>query len=518
MKNHLKTLGIIMALLVLSCSSSEDEPVNPATDKAVASISATINPASEPSSNGEFTIKLTKNVGAPTVITVNLTGTAKNGEDFKTISNTITIPAKTGAVTFPVEVLADQLVEGDETVIATISIAENATVMVGSSAAATITIKDGPVTIDLKPGDARSYMVDKNATDETVALFYNLKTLAKTSFILGQQDAMISNYKNATPGQTDIKNTTGYDPGLNGLDFMFITDDKNTGEEGNWYFGQEQMIIKGAVDAYNRGMVNTFSWHIREPYKGEFFNTGQMDASTKANAFKSILAGGVNHEYYKKKLQKVASVFKNLKGADGKLIPVIFRPWHEFDGDWFWWGQAYSTPQEFIQNYQFTVTYLRDELGVTNLLFAFSPDMKFENEADYLSRYPGDAFVDVLGFDDYGDFDNKGEAGVNNAIKRLRIISKLANEKVKIAALTETGYIIKDGQSRTFINNLFTKNYYNALTAPDVKISYMAFWNNGTDSYSTPTSGSKYESDFIQFSKMEKVTLLNKLPNMYKMP
>ena len=521
MTNDFKSLALSSIFFILSGCSTSDDGSKPTSTKAVASISATIDTATEPSLNGEFTIKLSKNVATATMFTLKITGSATNGTDYKTISNYVTLPAKTGSVVIPIEVLGDLLTEADETVEIAISVADNESVMVGATATAKVTIKDGVKNIILLPSQARAAMVDKNATDETVALFYNLKTIAKTSFIVGQQDAMINSYLAAGSSdlsETDIKKTVGYDPGINGADFMFITDDQNDGTTSNWYKGQENIILAGVVKAYDRGMINTFSWHIREPYEGKFFNTSQMTATAKANAFKSILVGGVNHEYYKKKLDKVAEVFNNLRGSDGKLIPVIFRPWHEFDGNWFWWGAAYCTPEEFKQNYQFTVTYLRDVKKVKNLLFAFSPDINWTTEADYLSRYPGDAYVDVLGLDDYGDFDNKGVTGVNTANKRLQIISNLAKSRVKIAALTESSYIIKSSASRPFITNLYTTNYYNAMTDNNVEISYMAFWNNGTDSYSTPTAGSPYATDFLLFTKKDKVVLLNKLPSMYKLP
>ncbi|MEN9909782.1 MAG: hypothetical protein RLZZ540_2931, partial [Bacteroidota bacterium] len=501
MKNFLKYLIFFTGILSLSyCSSSSDDSV-PTTDKAVASISTTISPAMESNTNGGFTIKLSKNVGSETVISLKIEGTATNGVDYKIIANTITIPAKTNSLVIPVEVISDQIVEGDETVKITISISNNANVMVGTVALAEIIIKDGVFIPELKPENAKSFMVNKNASAETVALFYNLKMLAKTSFIVGQQDAMIANYKGIQLAESDMKLTTGYDPGINGADFMHITDDQNTGISGNWYYEQEKIITAGVVKAYDRGMVNTFSWHIREPFEGKYFYTAQMTASQKKDAFKSILVGGVNHEYYKKKLQKVAAVIKTLKGSDGKLIPIIFRPFHEFDGDWFWWGSSYCTQAEYIQNYQFTVKYLKDDLGVTNILFAFSPDINFNTESDYLSKYPGDSYVDVLGFDDYGDFNNKGATGVTNANKRLQIISKLAKERVKIAGLTETAYIVKPSASPAFISNLYTTNYYNAMTQNNVEISFMCFWNNSSDTYCTPTAGSPYENDFIQFTR-----------------
>src|SRR5680860_78393 len=115
--------------------------------------------------------------------------------------------------------------------------------------------------------DARLYMVDPDATVETVALFYHLKNLSKTNFVVGQQDAFSSFYGGST-GESDMKKLTGNDPGLLGSDFMFITDDANNGPAANWFFQQEQMIIEHAIEAYNKGMINTFSWHLREPYEG----------------------------------------------------------------------------------------------------------------------------------------------------------------------------------------------------------------------------------------------------------
>lgn len=143
----------------------------------------------------------------------------------------------------------------------------------------------------LQPEDTRTYLVDASATEETVALFYRLKTLSRTKFIVGQQDAFSSFYGD-NGGDSDIKKVTGSDPGLLGSDFMFITDDSNNGEPDNWYYQQEQQIIADVVEAYDKGMLNHFSWHLREPYEGDHFYAGDMTDFQRANAFKSILPGG----------------------------------------------------------------------------------------------------------------------------------------------------------------------------------------------------------------------------------
>ncbi|MDR7210624.1 glycosyl hydrolase [Flavobacterium piscis] len=360
-----------------------------------------------------------------------------------------------------------------------------------------------------------NYIVDKNATKETIALFYNLKKLAKTKVAIGQQDAFNSFYQDAG-GDSDIKKNTGYDPAVLGSDFMFITDKNNNNQINNWFYQQELKITADVKAAYAKGIINTFSWHIREPNNEDSFYVADMTPEQKATAFKSILPGGDNHEWYKKKLDKVAGVFLNLKGSKGELIPTIFRPFHEFDGSWFWWGANFCTPEEYKTAYKFTVEYLRDTKGVHNILYAFSPDNSYTTTEGYLSRYPGDAYVDVLGMDNYGDFDNQGQTGADKANSKLKIISDYAKSKVKIAALTETGYRVTN--STAPVTNWFSTYLYSALTSNSIEVSYVIFWNNDKIGYYVPNGSVSNAADFKTFATKPKSALLNSLPKMYELP
>jgi mannan endo-1,4-beta-mannosidase len=379
-------------------------------------------------------------------------------------------------------------------------------------------VVDPPVTVTdpLTTSNVTAYMVDPTATKETVALFYNLKKMAKTKTAIGQQDAFSGIYNNGSSAQSDIKKTTGFDPAVLGSDLMFITDKNNNGQADNWFYQQEITITDDVKEAYAKGMINTFSWHIREPNKEDNFYTADMTAEQKATAFKSILPGGTNHEWYKKKLDKIASVFSNLKGSKGELIPIIFRPFHEFDGSWFWWGANFCTPEEYKTAYQFTVIYLRDTKGVHNLLYAFSPDNSYATSTTYLSRYPGDAYVDVLGMDNYGDLNNQGQTGADKANAKLKMISDLATTKVKIAAMTETGYQVTASVSP--ITNWFSTYLYSALTANSIQISYVVFWTNYQDGYFVPTPTASNAADFKTYSTKTKSALVNSLPKMYELP
>ncbi|WKL50258.1 glycosyl hydrolase [Flavobacterium pectinovorum] len=377
-------------------------------------------------------------------------------------------------------------------------------------------IVDPPVQDDaLTTQNVTNYVVDANATKETIALFYNLKILAKTKFAIGQQDAFNSFYQDVA-GDSDIKKNTGFDPAVLGSDFMFITDKNNNNQADNWFYQQEIKITNDVKIAYAKGMINTFSWHLREPNNEDSFYAADMSSEQKTTAFKSILPGGANHEWYKKKLDKVASVVLNLKGTNGELIPIIFRPFHEFDGSWFWWGANFCTADEYKTAYQFTVDYLKNTKGVHNILYAFSPDNSYTTETNYLSRYPGDKYVDILAMDNYGDFDNQGSAGAAKANLKLKTISDIAKTKVKIAALSETGFRVT--RSNSPITDWFSYYLYSTLTSNSVEISYVMFWNNNTDGYYVPNGSVSNAADFKTFAEKPKSALLNSLSKMYELP
>lgn len=509
-KFYTKALAVLTMALLAGCAKDEPEP----TDIAEVSIQVNTDTVTEGES-ASFIFTLSDRL--PTAILVNfqLDGSATNGSDYQMLSSSFTIPPNRLTVSLAVESLEDEQEEGTEEVTLTITGTNNEAIGI-SQHPASIFILDPPPPFRLSPADTRSYMVNANATDETAALFYNLKTLSETKLLIGQQDAFSSFYNDNT-GESDIKKTTGSDPGLLGSDFMFITDDQNDETPNNWFFQQEQMIKADAVEAYDKGMVNAFTWHLREPYEGDHFYTADMTTFHKENAFKSILPGGANHDWYQAKLDKVAEVAQSMVGGDGKAIPFIFRPFHEFDGHWFWWGKDYCSPQEFITVWRFTVEYLRDTKQVNNMLFAFSPDNSFTSQAAYLDRYPGDDYVDILGMDNYGDFNDMGTTGMNNANAKLQIISDLAKDRVKIAALTESCFFVTPGVNNP-IPDFYSEYLYNGMTENGVELAFMMFWSNNRDTYCTPTPGQSSLNDFKTLVDKPRTALADDMPDMYSLP
>ena len=224
-------------------------------------------------------------------------------------------------------------------------------------------------------------IIDANATAETKALYYNLNKLSENYILFGHQHA--TEYGHGWQGdadRSDVKSVTGSHPAVIGVDFSGLS-----GRAENNIAKEKAALQKNISDTYNRGGITTVSWHFNNPVSEPNF---YWKDSTTAPAVKNIIPGGSHHQKYKAILSTIADLAKSTKGKDGKLVPMIFRPYHEFDGYWFWWGKPYCSVAEFKNLWQFTVTYLRDSLDVHNFIYAFSPDNTFGTEAEFL-EIPG---------------------------------------------------------------------------------------------------------------------------------
>ena len=346
--------------------------------------------------------------------------------------------------------------------------------------------------------------VDARATKQTKALYANLKHLSKTKILFGHQDALAYGvaWKEWHKARTDVKDVCGSHPALVGWELSKLGKYSHNIDSVDF----EQM--KGWMkEVYKMGGVNAISWHM------DNFVTGGSTWDNKGRVVSTILPGGANHEAYKAKLDLFADFVKDLRVGFlfKKDIPLIFRPFHEHTGDWFWWGAAHCTPEEYKQIWQFTVKYLRDEKGLHNLLWSYSPDV-FKDKAHYLERYPGDEYVDILGFDDYHDVGAHGN--IEDLTRRLGIVVSIANEKGKLAALTETGFE-KIPDPNWWTDKLLKHIKSDPLAS---QIAWVMMWRNARKSHHyAPYPGHGSAANFVEFSKDPIMLFQNKLPNLYKL-
>lgn len=324
--------------------------------------------------------------------------------------------------------------------------------------------------------------VTADATEATRALFDALEAQRGNGIFFGQQLALTVNVS----GEPDITAVTGETPAIVGWDTLAFS-----GAEPPSSF---EGVVQGVIEADRLGAVSTLSLHLPNLVTG-----GDYD-DTSGDAAAALLADPAPLDAY---LDQVAALAERAVDVDGERIPLILRPFHEGNGDWFWWGGEHAS-----NLYRHAVTYLRDEKGVTNLLFAWSPNGPFGGDADaYLATYPGDDVVDILGLDLYEHDNAADDSGVyiDALVQDLAMVARTADAHSKIAALTEFG---RNGdrtlrpsgnRSPTFFTDLIT-----AITADGDarRLAYAMTWANfGQEQFYVPYPGHELEGDFAAFAR-----------------
>ncbi len=348
---------------------------------------------------------------------------------------------------------------------------------------------------------------DPRATAETRALFANLRALAGRRILFGHHDDLAYGYTwRNEPGRSDVKESGGAYPAVYEWDLSGIEADSAANLDRVEFARLRAWIAEG----YGRGSVIAACWHVHNPASG-----GNAWDTTAAVA--AVLPGGARHAEYRRWLDGVAAFVGSLRGARGELVPVVFRPFHEMNGGWFWWGARHATPEQYQALYRFTVTYLRDTRGVHNLLYAYSPDV-FDSPDAYLARYPGDAFVDVLGFDDYQSVRSPATRAV--LVRRLHDVVALADARRKLAALTETG-VESVPDSLWWTGTLLPALASDSLTR---RVAWISLWRNAPRSaalphhFFAPYAGQASAPDFARFRRDPLMAFEGDVPDLYHAP
>lgn len=331
-----------------------------------------------------------------------------------------------------------------------------------------------------------------------------LKTRLETAvsdghILFGHQDALMYGHDwRAMPGEqldrSDVKDVCGCHPAVLGLDLGGI----ELGRDGNLDGNSFRMMREAAVLHHERGGIVTFSWHVRNPLTGG----DSWDVSSSA-VVSSVLEGGEKHEMFMEWLSRCADFLESLKDSEGRSVPVIFRPWHEHTGSWFWWGRDLCSVEEYLALWDMTYSYMTVVRGLDNLVWAYSPGAGTDADG-YMERYPGDAMVDILGLDCY----QYGEAPASNQVYAAQLnetlgwMTVLGKEHGKIIALTETGF---EGIPYA---KWWTEVLYPAVR--DWPLAYLLVWRNACDRpehFFGPWKGALSEEDFLNFAASDRIML-----------
>ena len=335
-------------------------------------------------------------------------------------------------------------------------------------------------------------------------LMERLDTLREKGYMFGHQDdpfyGLTWEYQKDS---SDVKNVCGDYPAVMGFELGGI----EMGDVKSLDSVPFTKITEEIINHYNRGGIITISWHPRNPLTtiegggnaGQKFPEGTAWDISDSTVVKNILDGGSKYDLFQTWMQRLSDFLATLKTTDGQKIPVIFRPWHENTGSWFWWGEKFCTAEE----YKALWNMLQDKLdadGFDNLLWAYSPGMAGDlTNEKYLERYPGDERIGVVGIDGY-QWGTK-EDFVSQLDQNLAMLCQFAKDHGKIAALTECG-----------LKNLSDPTWWTSTLTPVLDmypISYFLVWRNYKEEWFGPSPAKPDAEYFRQLYDKENTLFLN---------
>lgn len=178
-----------------------------------------------------------------------------------------------------------------------------------------------------------------------------------------------------------IHEKTGQWPALIGVDYADFPHGSLTTKVPN----------EAAITYWKQGGLVTVMAHMYNPANPK--GGGLRDKGV--NLADLLKESTESHKRWMQELDLAAAGLLELKQAG---VVVLWRPFHEMNGGWFWWGaQDFDT---FIQVWRHMFQYFSETKGLDNLLWVYGPNHG-QNTAKY---YAGDRYVDIVGLDAYTDF------------------------------------------------------------------------------------------------------------------
>lgn len=173
-----------------------------------------------------------------------------------------------------------------------------------------------------------------------------------------------------------IEETTGKLPAIRGLDFM------NNDFDG---------VVERSKEWDAKGGIVTICWHTGVN------GSGYQESLDDNPDFKKLFDESTDE--YKAMMKSWDDAAKALTELKDAGIPVLWRPFHEFDGQWFWWGKGGK--DNFIKLWQLMHDKFTNEYGLDNLIWVLGYSGEVKD-----GWYPGDEYVDIIGSDTYDNSTN----------------------------------------------------------------------------------------------------------------
>lgn len=320
-----------------------------------------------------------------------------------------------------------------------------------------------------------------------VQLLQRLNDLQQQGTMFGHQDDPFYGIGWAyEDGRSDVLETCGDWPAVMGFDLGGI----EMGDAKNLDSVPFDCIRTEIIRHHQRGGIVTISWHPRNPV------TGGTAWDATDGVVSAILSEGETHDLFLTWLERVRAFLSSLTDEQGQPIPFIFRPWHENNGFWFWWGNTHCTPEEYKALWNLT----QDNLTAPNIVWSYSPNLQggFTDEL-FIPRYPGDDRVDMIGLDAYQW--GTEEDYVRQASADLDYLCAYGADHHKLVALTECGF--KNNPDPT---------WWHRVLLPMMKkypLSYALVWRNTETEHFGPVPNTDNGSEFMPLYNDPQILFLN---------
>jgi mannan endo-1,4-beta-mannosidase len=231
--------------------------------------------------------------------------------------------------------------------------------------------------------------VTPQPSPEAVRLYDYLQSISGKKTLVGQHCAPLVESSRLVV----VKRMMKHYPALFGQDFGF--------DAGGMWDGINfrQRVVDEAIRRHKEGFIITLMWHAVRPTEDEpveFEKSIQGDL-TAAEWQELVTPGTHLNERWKSQVDVIAWFLKQLRTAH---VPVIWRPYHEMNGDWFWWGKK-PGPDGYEKLYRMLFDRFVHFHGLNNLLWVYNANEVHAKVDGYDTYYPGADVVDILATDVY---------------------------------------------------------------------------------------------------------------------
>jgi hypothetical protein len=223
--------------------------------------------------------------------------------------------------------------------------------------------------------------VTPNAAPETRSLLAFFHDIYGKKIISGQEEGW-QQTNGLSLELNYLTNVTGKLPALIALDLSGCTGPSPQRDTSH-------RLARRAIQwVSERPGIVSFCCHWRAPMAEPAFYTQETSFAIS----RAVTAGTPEYAAMERDLDALAAELEILRAA---RVPVLWRPLHEANGRWFWWGAGGPEPFKKLWRLMFENFTVKHHLN--NLLWVFSPGA----ETDLAAWYPGDAYVDIVGADHY---------------------------------------------------------------------------------------------------------------------